>query len=235
MKPETTHPEQFASFYTDTNLGFDLKVIRKSFDIFKPFFKQGKALELGPGNGTMTQLLAKYFNELTVVEGAATLLNQIPEQANLEKVHSLFDDYNPGKCFDTIIMNHVLEHIEYPLPLLEKIRNWLADDGVFILGVPNAKSFHRLAAVKMGLLQSEYALNERDHALGHYRVYDLPSLKQDALQAGFKIADEGGIFLKFLSNKQIEERLDDAIVNAYFEIAPDFYENAAEIFLILHK
>jgi hypothetical protein len=46
----------------------------------------------------------------------------------------------------------------------------------------------------MGLLSSEYELNERDKALGHYRVYDLNTLTTDATAAGLKIVDKGGIF-----------------------------------------
>ena len=105
-------------------------------------------------------------------------------------------------------MNHVLEHIEFPHLLLNDIYSWLSDDGICIIGVPNAKSFHRLAAVKMGLLNSEYDLNQRDIELGHYRVYDLELLKSQVNLAGFKILEEGGVFLKFLSNIQIEKLLD---------------------------
>jgi hypothetical protein len=54
-------------------------------------------------------------------------------------------------------------------------------------------------------------------------------------QANFKINFESGIFLKFLSNAQIESFLDDKIVEAYFELAHDFYTNSAEIFVIAHK
>ena len=71
----------------------------------------------------------------------------------------------------------------------------MAEDGICIVGVPNAKSFHRLAAVKMGLLKSEYDLNSRDLELGHYRIYDLELLKNHMDQAGFKIKFESGIFL----------------------------------------
>lgn len=235
MKTPHTDPEQFASFYTEKNLGFDLKIIKKGFEVFRPYFKNGKGLELGPGNGAMTELLLEYFTDLTVVEGSKTLIESIPERSNLCKVNSLFEDFEPNSKFDTIIMNHVLEHIKDPIVLLKRIKSWMNEDAVLIIGVPNAKSFHRIAAVHMGLLVNEYSLNERDISLGHYRVYDFESLKNDVLEAGFKIIHEGGVFLKFLSNKQIEMFLNDKTVDAYFEIAPQFYQNAAEIYLILNK
>src|SRR6185436_656679 len=96
-----------------------------------------------------------------------------------------------------------------PVTLLRRIKGWLADDGVFIVGVPNARSFHRLAAVEMNLLETVYTLNDRDRAVGHYRVYDMDSLKKDAVSAGYKVEDTGGIFIKFFSNAQIEEFLNE--------------------------
>jgi 2-polyprenyl-3-methyl-5-hydroxy-6-metoxy-1,4-benzoquinol methylase len=150
-------------------------------------------------------------------------------------VHSLFEEYEPKELYDTIIMNHVLEHIENPIALLKRIYNWLANDGVFIVGVPNAKSYHRLAAVEMGLLKTEYELNIRDIELGHFRVYDIDLLKNHVLSANFKIIKEGGIFLKFLSNEQIQKYLNDSIISAYFNLAESFYYNSAEIYLVLKK
>jgi 2-polyprenyl-3-methyl-5-hydroxy-6-metoxy-1,4-benzoquinol methylase len=228
-------PENFAKFYTEDKLGFDLKLIEHGFKIFKPFFKGSTALELGPGNGFMTKYLVREFSKLTIVEGSKTLTDQIPDYENIIKINSLFENYEPNECYDTIIMNHVLEHIENPIELLKKVYNWLDNKGVLILGVPNSKSFHRLAAVEMGLLKSEYELNERDVELGHYRVYDLELLKNEVHLANFKILKEGGIFLKFLSNKQIENYLSDSVVSAYFNLAEKFYHNSAEIYLVLKK
>jgi 2-polyprenyl-3-methyl-5-hydroxy-6-metoxy-1,4-benzoquinol methylase len=228
-------PEKFDSFYTKNKLGFDLTLVKNGFKTFKPHFRGKSVLELGPASGYMTSLIVNEFDEVTVVEGSKKLIDQIPNYDNLTKIHSLFEDFDPDKCFDTVIMNHVLEHIEKPLELLKKIYNWLKKDGILIIGVPNAKSFHRLAAVHMGLLKNEYELNSRDKELGHYRVYDMDMLKQSCINSGFVIKDEGGIFLKFLSNNQIENYLNINIINAYFELASSFHLNSAEIFLILKK
>jgi 2-polyprenyl-3-methyl-5-hydroxy-6-metoxy-1,4-benzoquinol methylase len=227
--------ETFANFYKDDKLGFDIKLVEKGFMTFKKFFSGTNCLELGPATGYMTKYLVDSFLTVTVVEGSRTLIDQIPCYTNLKKVNCLFEDFIPSEKYDTIIINHVLEHLVDPISVLKKVYNWLNEDGICIVGVPNAKSFHRLAAVKMGLLKSEYDLNSRDLELGHYRIYDLELLKNHMDQAGFKIKFESGIFLKFLSNAQIETFLDDKIVEAYFDLATDFYKNSAEIFLIAHK
>lgn len=165
-------PEQFANFY-DHLLNIDLNLVYKGFLKFKKFFRGKTALELGPASGYMTKYLVECFDKLTIVEGSKTLIDQIPDYVNVEKINCLFEDYTPYNTYDTIIINHVLEHIDEPIRFLSKVCEWLSDDGICILGVPNAKSFHRLAAVKMGLLSSEYDLNSRDLELGHCRVYDL--------------------------------------------------------------
>jgi 2-polyprenyl-3-methyl-5-hydroxy-6-metoxy-1,4-benzoquinol methylase len=230
-----SNPEIFAKFYQNKKLGFDIKLVEKGFYIFKPFFFGTSCLELGPATGYMTRFLIGSFSSVTVVEGAKSLIDQIPNYRNLKKVNCLFEQFSPMEKFDTIIINHVLEHLEDPVSIIKKAYEWLNDEGICIVGVPNAKSFHRLAAVKMGLLKSEYDLNERDLELGHYRVYDLELLKSHMEQASFKIKLESGIFLKFLSNAQIETFLDDKILDAYFSLAHDFYKNAAEVFVIAHK
>ncbi|MCB1064612.1 MAG: class I SAM-dependent methyltransferase [Verrucomicrobiae bacterium] len=230
MKP---HPDDFSEFYSRENITLDIRLIEIGYRYFRPHFRVGTCLELGPATGYMTRLLVEDFPHVTAVEGAADLLSQIPHFENLTKVHALFEEFTPRTRFNTIMMNHVLEHIEEPIPLLRRIRDWLADDGVLILGVPNAKSFHRLAAVRMGLLETEYSLNERDRELGHFRVYDLNQLREDALEAGYAVEAEGGTFLKFLANSQMESTMNDSMLEAYHELGLDFVENCAEVFLAL--
>ena len=148
------NPENFAEFYKTEKLGFDLKLVEEGFKRFKFFFKGESCLELGPATGYMTKDLVNCFKILTIVEGSSTLIKQIPDYKNIVKVNCLFEEFNTKQTYDTIILNHVLEHIEDPDKLLKMIYKWLSDDGICIIGVPNAKSFHRLAAVKMGLLKS---------------------------------------------------------------------------------
>jgi len=228
-------PEQFAGFYSDKNLEFSFQVLDEMVNRFLPYFRGRSCLELGPATGHMTRTLASHFEEVVAVEGSASLLARVPDMPNLLKVHSLFESFEPVKTFDTIICNHVMEHVEHPVPLLRRMRAWLRPSGVAIIGVPNAKSFHRLAAVKMGLLRSEHDLNERDHALGHYRVYDQASLRHDVEASGLKIVAEGGVLIKFLSNQQTVNLLSPEIIRSYFELGDQFASNAAEIYCVCEK
>jgi 2-polyprenyl-3-methyl-5-hydroxy-6-metoxy-1,4-benzoquinol methylase len=129
-------------------------------------------------------------------------------------------------------MSHVLEHIADPIFILKKIFGWLKPGAVLLVSVPNAKSLHRLVAVQMGLLKSEYELNTRDVELGHYRVYDKPLLMEHAQKAGFKILESGGYFLKPVSNGQIESNWNQEMINGFYKVGKYFQENCAEIFVV---
>ena len=224
-----------AKFYNSSFLNFDFKLTELNYRTIREFFHGKKGLELGPALGHMTKYLISDFETLHLVEGSSDLLNQIPDYENVVKHHSYFEEFQTEIKFDTIIMGHVLEHIEKPVEILKYIYEWLSTEGVLIISVPNAKSIHRLAAVEMGLLNSEYDLNERDHELGHYRVYDLQHLSQDAKSAGFKIKEKGGIFFKPVSNKQIEDNWDEKMIEGFYNLGKKFPENGAEIFIICTK
>lgn len=226
------HPDKFANFYSNQILQIDYQLATYCYDSAKPFFHGKNCLELGPSSGYMTRLLVNDFERVVAVEGAADLVEKIQDAPNLVKVCSLFEDFKTDEKFDTIILNHVLEHIPEPIALLKQINIWLAPGGKFIVGVPNARSFHRMVAVKMGMLQSIYSLNERDIQLGHHRVYDMDLLKLHLAEAGFKIKHETGVFLKFLANSQIEEWFTPEMIKAFYELGKDFPEFCAEILLV---
>jgi len=229
------HPETFASFYTEENLAFSYKHAHEAFKTYEPYFYGKSCLEMGPATGYMTKYLLEYFDQVVALEGSSTLLNQIPEHTSLRKVNCLFENFSPEHSFDTIVCNHILEHIDDTRAFLSRVRSWMDDKTVLIVGVPNAKSFHRLAAVEMGLLASEYDLNERDKALGHFRVYDMENLLADIRSVGLNIVQTGGIFLKFLSNDQTKRLLSIEIIDAYFKLAKQFPSNAAEVFAVCKK
>lgn len=227
--------EDSAKFYNESFLNFDFKLTELNYSSLKPFFRGDLALELGPAVGQMTKHLIHDFKIIHLIEGSEYLLNQIPNYSNVVKHHSYFEEFKTELKFDTIIMSHVLEHIENPVKLLKYISNWLTDDGVLLISVPNAKSIHRLAAVEMGLLKSEYELNQRDYELGHYRVYDLQSLKNDIEDSGYKILDEGGVFFKPVSNGQIETNWNAEMIKGFFSLGKKFPEYCAEIFVVCTK
>jgi 2-polyprenyl-3-methyl-5-hydroxy-6-metoxy-1,4-benzoquinol methylase len=191
---ESKRVEALSDWYTEEQLDFDKRLIRYRYESFNHSFQGENCLELGPADGQMTQFLVNDFKKITVVEGSLELLNKIPDYDNLIKVHSLFEDYQPNEFFETIILEHILEHVEDPIALMRMVKKWLAPGGKLFLGVPNANSIHRLAAVKMGLLNEPSQLNSRDISLGHRRVYTHETFKNDIIASGLSIQEIGGVF-----------------------------------------
>ena len=191
-----------------------------------------EGLELGPAEGEMSQFLANDFEKLTVVDGSGELLEKITPLPNLKKVHSLFEEFKPDGRYNTIIMEHILEHVDSPTELLIKVKDWLMPSGKILIGVPNGNSIHRLVAVKMGLLDHPCELNSRDHSLGHRRVYTPDTLRLDLQRAGLHLVEMGGVFFKPLSNSQIQDYWTEEMIQGFYELGKDFPDNAAELYAV---
>ena len=205
-------------------------------DVFKKYMNQGSVLELGPAEGIMTDLLYSSFLDYTVVDGADFFIQDLKQRyPAIEGYVSLFEEYEPQKHYDKIILGHVLEHVKEPYDILMKCMNWLNKNGRILASVPNANSIHRQAAVKMGLLDYEKQLNEADKKCGHRRVYDNKAFQDEFINTGFNIIQQGGYWLKPLSNSQIETSWTSDMINAFLVLGEKYPEIAGEIYIIAGK
>lgn len=229
---EEQRVDSLADWYLKEQLDFDKRLIRFRYQTLRPYLQGPEGLELGPAEGEMTQFLQKDFSGLTVVEGSSELLAKIRDRPNLTKVHCLFEDYQPAIRFNTIIMEHILEHVAHPVELLTQARGWLASGGRILVGVPNGNFIHRLVAVKMGMLKQPIELNARDRALGHRRVYTQDLLDADIRESGLKPVKMGGVFFKPLSNTQIQENWSEEMIQGFYELGKDFPAHAAELYAV---
>jgi len=219
-------------WYLDEQLDFDRRLMRYRYQSIKDWFKGDNALELGTSDGTMTNLLVNDFKSLVTVDGSQELIDVIPQRPNLRKICSYFENFEPNEKFDTILMEHILEHVDDPVGLLKRAKKWLSPEGVIIAGVPNGDSIHRLAAVEMGLLKTKTQLNDRDHILGHQRVYTMESFLNDIKSTGLDIKHKGGVFLKPLSNGQIDKDWSNEMMDAFYNLGKQFPDHCAEIFVV---
>lgn len=219
-------------WYTNEQINFDKHLIYYRYKTIKNYLIGPAGLELGPGDGQMTQYLKDDFENLTLVDASQNLLNAIPDYPNVKKELSLFEEFVPTRHFNSIIMEHIIEHVADPIGLLKRVKNWLNFGDRVILGVPNSQSFHRLVATKMGLLKRPDELNSRDYALGHRRIYNMESLLSHIEEVDFAIIATGGVFFKPLSNSQIEQQWTVEMMDGFYELGKDFPEYAAEIYAV---
>lgn len=218
--------------------GFYARLVSYGYLTLKPYFKGNTILELGCADGLMTKMLVKHFKKAVSVDGSSRYCDEIRgklKEKNLKVICSLFEDLQLDEKFDTIVIAHILEHVANPVHILKLAKNWLEEDGVVLIDVPNANSLHRQAGVKMGLLKSCTELNDLDIKLGHRRIYTCDTLRKDILCADLKIIKMGGVFLKPLTNSQIENWWTEEMMDAFYELGKSYPEIAGEIYAVCEK
>jgi 2-polyprenyl-3-methyl-5-hydroxy-6-metoxy-1,4-benzoquinol methylase len=165
-----------------------------------------RVVELGYGEGITLKHLSKIPAHYTMIEGAPSLLKIVRQRhPTVEAIGALFEEYRPSEPFDKLLALHVFEHVDNPVRLAMHLATWLKPDGEMVVIVPNKDSLHRRLAVSMGLMPELSTLSQRDHLVGHQRVYNLESLEVDLQDAGFEIFERRGFFLKTLPNSMMVE------------------------------
>lgn len=201
-------------------------------------------LELGFGSGLLTQKLAEKCKIIVGVDckfeplqGMSTMdENTIFRKNNMIWIKSKVEDFVAApKSFDYIIAAGLLEHLEYPIEVLKKYKEYLKDDGFFVATVPNAMSLHRRTGVKMGIIPDLYYLSKIDHQAGHKRYYDSYLLTTHFQKAGYMIRKVDGFFLKPFHNSKMGDLSDD-MINVLYDVSSEVHYTAlAELIIIAKK
>ena len=165
-----------------------------------PWMTGPEVLEMGSGDDQWTQRLIEHFGHSHLVDGSRTLIEAARKKygAKLTTYHSLYEELNPGKQFDTVLSSLVLEHVKDPVEVLTKAAGWLKPEGHLVVIVPNALSLHRRLAVAMGLARAADDLGESDVRLGHRWVFTIGRIEEALAAAGLRIVRQAGWFTKLL-------------------------------------
>ncbi len=101
----------------------------------------GRMLDVGCGSGFLASLFAGAGWDVTGVERDDDTAIHARETYRIAVVTDIDDARGP---FDLIMVNHVLEHLDDPLRMLEKSRELLAPGGKLIIAVPNFSSLQAM-------------------------------------------------------------------------------------------
>ncbi len=229
-------PEKDLDGYIKNYTPFNDWLISRRYEYLAQFFVGSSCIELGSAEGSGTPFLHDHFAEVTVVDGSRDALDAVERKIKSQRlttVHSYFEDLDLGdKKFDTVVLAHILEHVDDPKAVLSKARELVADGGVIVVDVPNGDSLHRQVGVSMGLLDHNTELNAADLSIGHQRVYTPTSFQTELESAGLVVERFGGMFIKVLSNAQTEQVFNDDQLEALFTVGAQNPEISAEIFAI---
>lgn len=207
-----------------------------TYKVMKKYFYGESCIDLGCADGGGTKILLDNFKRVAVVDASKKMLEKLSKNIKSRKLHivqSYIENLELDEKFDTIILSHILEHVEDPIRVLKVARSLAHEKSRIIIDVPNAFSLHRQAGVLLGLIKSECCLNEQDALVGHQRVYDKGKLLEDIDKANLKIIKTGGFFLKAFSNTQLEKIIDsEMMINAYSQLGEKYPDLAAEIYAV---
>lgn len=232
----STEKERLENINFFASTGFNGVLLTFRYLTLQEFFKGQSCLELGCSDGHGTKLLLNHFKEVVVVDGSEKQIEQlkmnIPDSSKVHTEVALFEEYEPAQKFDTIVMEHILEHVEDPVSLLRRTKGWLKSNGVLLIGVPNALSLHRQLGVQLGMLKEVTDLNESDREIGHRRVYTEATLREHIKQAGLNVKETGGIFLKPLPNTEMSTKMNEQQIIGFYELGKKYPDIAAEIYAV---
>ncbi|HZO95739.1 MAG TPA: methyltransferase domain-containing protein [Gaiellaceae bacterium] len=214
--------------------GFNALLIDYRFEAMAPWLAGARrCLELGCADGRMTARLRRAAEHLTAVDGSASYVETVRARfPEVEAVQALFEEFDSAEPYDVVVLGHVLEHVADPVLVLRRARRLLAPGGRALVSVPNARSLHRQAGCVLGLLREPTDLNEADLRIGHRRVYTREALVADVRAAGLEPEVVTGVFLKPLSNAQIEATWDRELMDAFYELGKRYPELCAELLVV---
>jgi 2-polyprenyl-3-methyl-5-hydroxy-6-metoxy-1,4-benzoquinol methylase len=188
---------------------FALKVV-KAHSVQKP-----SILELGCSDGYMTALLNVIASEHVVVEAAAEFIEQAraASPSDISFVQALFEEYEPARTFDLVIMSFILEHIAEPSELIAKARRWLVPEtGRIIAIVPNIRALSRQLGRAIGVVGELAEITPSEQMHGHRRSYDRISFDRDLEKGGAEILARGALMVKPFANMHMDAMLRQGII-----------------------
>jgi SAM-dependent methyltransferase len=182
------------------------------------------------------------FSGWTIVEPAEAYASLADERAAIDPrlcvLRGYFEDVaKPGgpladARFDAVLLSGLLPHVPDATRVVRDAVAHLRPGGSLLVTCANARSFHRLLAVEMGLIASPDELGARNLAYGQFHVFDRDSLGALLAQAGLvDLRFEGYLFKPFAhaQMRQVLELLPDGAGQALDALGRKFPDNAAEI------
>lgn len=213
-------------------------------------YKHSSILEIGCGKEPLFKYLKDTdFEKYCLIEPSVCFyenaVRESGEDARIRIINGMFpQDFEPldnehAEKFDFIICASLLHEIEDQQFFLAALKGLCFCDTTIHINVPNAQSFHRLLAVKMGLIENEYALSERNLVYQQHNVFDLKQLTQLCADSGFCIIESGGFFIKPFTHDQMYKMLalniiDEKVLDGLY-LMDEMGEWGSEIFVNIKK
>lgn len=140
--------------------------------------------------------------------------------------------------FDLIILSGLLNEIADCRPLLRAVAGLAGPSTIVHVNVPNARSLHRLLAVRMGLISSVLEASEAQRAFQQPWIFTMESLTELVLSCGFSVVEKGSYFVKPFAHSQMQTLqeagfLTPGMLEGLWGLSEDLPDHGSEIFVNL--
>ncbi len=183
------------------------------------------------------------FDTFTIVEPCDQFFENalIRSKADdrIEVVHGMLQDNIEElalRRYDLILMSSLLHEIPDCESLL-RATALLSDAATIVhLNVPNAKSFHRVLALEMGLIDHLAERSQTQQQMQQSHTFDLDRLEALANSTGFKAIEKGSFFVKPFTHAQMALLQEvgvvtDLVLDGLYNLSKHFPEHGSEIYM----
>lgn len=110
--------------------------------ILGPVLKPGsRVLDFGSGSGEFLDLMRRDGHDAMGLEPGESFAAHARRAYGVEVISRPWREVElPSGGFDVITAHHVLEHLREPVAAMARLRDWLAEDGVIYVAVPNGEA-----------------------------------------------------------------------------------------------
>lgn len=214
-------PDTYENTYLDLPFENMLRLHRKKRIIEQlTNYSHGRFLEVGSGPDPLFKDFTS-FDHMTIVEPGKMFYEMNVKQAGADSKITVINDFIENiddklkeESFDFIVLGGFLHEVEKPEIVLKAVREICSESTIVYSFVPNARSFHRLLAYEMGIIDSIYVNSGRhNELLLRKKVYDLHMFDELLTSNGFKVIESGSYFIKPFTHDQMHDLMRQVIID----------------------
>lgn len=96
-----------------------------------------RLLEIGVGSGSFLNAAKARGYMVKGCDLSDSICRQVETSYGISMHSGLLETLKGEECFDIVVMNHVLEHVQRPIEFLQEVHRLLAPGGIVHIAVPN--------------------------------------------------------------------------------------------------
>lgn len=205
-------------------------------------YRARSILEVGCGFDPIFNHYAA-FDHCTIVEPGNDFAHRARAQAQsrdgITVVHGTLEDNVDTLLavrYDFVVLSSLLHEIRDSEKLLDATARLCGPTTIVHINVPNARSFHRLLALEMGIIGDLFEKSATQQRMQQSHTFDVDSLATLVLQSGFQVVEQGSFFLKPFTHAQMASLqaaglVTDLMLDGLYNLSKYFPDNGSEIFM----